>query len=61
MQSWTWQKWLGKLAPLVTGALATGLWAFLELPAPQWAGIVAGAITAIVQWILALFPAKTTP
>lgn len=59
MKDWTWQKWLGKIAPILTGALATGIWAFLELPAPQWAGLVAGLITAVVQGIISLFPAKT--
>lgn len=59
MKEWSWQKWLGKLAPVVTGLIATGIWAFLELPAPGWAGTAAGVLTTIVQAVIALFPAKT--
>ena len=58
MKGWKWQKWVGKLAPIGTGIIATGIWSFLELPAPQWAGMAAGIVTAIVQWILAMFPQK---
>ena len=60
MKNWSWQKWLGKLTPIVVGLLATGIWEFAELPAPMWAGTAAGLITVIVQGIIALFPAKTT-
>jgi hypothetical protein len=59
MKDWTWQKWLGKLAPIVTGLLATGIWSFVELPAPGWAGVAAGLLTTVVQGIISLFPAKT--
>ena len=58
MKDWTWQKWVGKLTPVVAGLLATGIWAFLELPAPVWAGTAAGALTTVVQWLLALFGKK---
>ena len=55
---WGWQKWLGKLAPIVTGLLAVGVWEFAELPAPSWAGIAAGLVTMLVQGIISLFPAE---
>ena len=55
---WTWQKIVGKLTPLITGLLAVGVWEFIELPAPAWAGVVAGMVTMLVQGILALFPAE---
>ncbi|GEM_PF-6847179 len=58
MKDWSWQKWVGKLAPIVAGLIAGGVWEFAELPAPQWAGIVAGAVTALAQWLIALFPVK---
>ena len=58
MSKWTWQKWVGKIAPIAAGLLAGGIWSFLELPAPSWAAIVSGAITFFVQQILALFPPK---
>jgi len=58
MKDWPWQKWLGKIAPIVTSLLAVGVWEFAELPAPVWTGIVAGAITFLVQQVLALFPPK---
>ncbi len=58
MKDWPWQKWLGKLAPIVTGLLAVGVWEFAELPAPSWAGIVAGLVTMLVQGLLSLFPAE---
>jgi len=58
MKDWTWEKWLGKLAPIVAGLLATGVWSFLELPAPWWAGTAAGMLTTIVQGIIALFGKK---
>lgn len=57
-KGWTWQKWLGKLMPLITGLLAGGIWEFLELPASAWAGTAAGLLTVIVQGIIALFPPK---
>lgn len=60
MKKWTWQKWVGKLSPILMGLIAEGVWQFAELPAPGWAPIVAGAITAIVQWLIALFPPKAT-
>lgn len=56
---WTWQKWVGKLAPIISTLLATGIWELLELPAPVWAGIAAGIVTFLAQQILALFPPKT--
>lgn len=59
MVKWTWQKWLGKLTPLVAGAISTGVWEFLELPSPFWAGVAAGVLTVVVQAIISLFPAKT--
>jgi hypothetical protein len=55
---WTWQKVVGKLTPIITGLLAVGVWEFAELPAPTWAGVVAGMVTMLVQGILALFPAE---
>lgn len=58
MKDWPWQKWLGKLAPIVTGLLAVGVWEFAELPAPSWAGIAAGLVTMLVQGLLSLFPAE---
>ena len=58
MKDWPWQKWVGKIAPIVVGLLAQGIWSFLELPAPGWAAIISGAITFGVQQILALFPPK---
>lgn len=58
MKDWPWQKWVGKVAPIVTSLLAIGVWEFAELPAPGWAGIVAGLVTMLVQGILALFPAE---
>lgn len=57
-KNWTWQKWLGKAAPLVSGLIASGIWKFLELPAPEWAGIAASLLTMVVQGILSLFPPK---
>ena len=56
MKNWPWQKWVGKIAPIIASLLAVGVWEFAELPAPAWAGIVSGAITFLVQQILALFP-----
>lgn len=58
MKDWPWQKWVGKLAPVVTGLLAVGVWEFVELPAPAWAGVVAGMVTMLVQGLLALFPSE---
>ena len=59
MKKWTWQKWIGKLAPIFASLLSVGIWEFLELPAPTWAGIVAGGVTFIAQWIISLIPPKT--
>jgi hypothetical protein len=58
MKDWTWQKWMGKLAPIASGLIATGVWKFAELPAPEWAGIAATLLTMVVQGIISLFPAK---
>jgi sterol desaturase/sphingolipid hydroxylase (fatty acid hydroxylase superfamily) len=58
MKDWTWQKWLGKIMPILTALLAVGVWEFAELPAPAWAGTAAGLLTVIVQGIIALFPPK---
>ena len=58
-EGWTWQKWVGKLAPIVTGLLAVGVWEFAELPAQTWAGVAAGIITFLAQQIVALFPPKS--
>jgi hypothetical protein len=58
VKNWTWQKWVGKLAPIVTSLLATGVWEFAELPAPVWAGVAAGIITFLAQQVVALFPPK---
>lgn len=57
---WTWQKWLGKLSVPIVTLIGVTIWEFAEVDAPTWAPIVAGAITFIVQQVLALFPAKTT-
>ena len=58
LSSWSWQKWVGKIAPIVTGLLSVGVWEFFELPAPIWAGTIAGVVTFLVQQILALIPPK---
>ena len=58
MKSWTWQKWVGKLAPLVVALLTEGVWTFIEAPAPAWAPIIAGIVTMIAQAIISLFPVK---
>ena len=50
---WTWQKWVGKLAPFVI-ALGGVIWSFVEKE-PQWWPIFAGAVTGVAQWILATF------
>ena len=60
MKYWTWQKWVGKLAPIVASLLAVGVWEFAELPAPMWAGIASGILTFVAQQIVALFPPKAT-
>lgn len=57
-KDWTWQKWVGKLIPLVVSVLTVGVWEFAEVPAPGWAGVVAGVITVVAQAIVALFPPK---
>ena len=59
MKSWTWQKVVGKVTPIVTSLLTVGVWEFLELPAPGWAAIIAGLVTMLAQALVALFPAKT--
>lgn len=56
-KDWTWQKWAGKLAPLVAAGLVQ-VWAVIEQPVPVWAPIAAGLVTFIVQQLLALFPPK---
>ena len=58
MKNWTWQKWVGKLAPIVVGLITVGVWEFAELPAPAWAGGAGGLLTLLVQWIIALIPPK---
>lgn len=58
MKDWSWQKWVGKLAPIVVGLISSGVWEFAELPAPLWAGVVAGLLTVVVQAVISLFPAK---
>ena len=58
MKSWSWQKWTGKLAPIIVTLLAVGVWEFAELPVPQWAPVIAGIITFIAQQAIALFPPK---
>ena len=59
MKDWTWQKWVGKLAPIVVALLASAVWEFAELPAPGWASVIAGIITFLAQQAIALFPPKT--
>jgi len=59
-KDWTWQKWLGKLTPIVVAGLTVGFWEFAEMPAPLWAGVVGGLLTVVVQGIISLFPAKQT-
>ena len=56
MSEWTWQKWVGKLAPLVIG-LGGLVWSFIEAE-PQWWPLVVGGVTGVVQWVVAIFPAK---
>ena len=58
MKDWPWQKWVGKLSPIVVTLLSAGIWEFFELPAPIWAPIIAGAITFLAQQALALFQPK---
>ena len=43
VKSWTWQKWVGKVTPVVVGVLTIGAWEFAELPAPGWAADRGGA------------------
>ena len=57
-EGWTWQKWLGKLSIPIVTIVGSALWEFFEVPAPVWAPIVAGAVTFLVQQVLALFPPK---
>jgi len=54
MKEWSWQKWLGKLIPLLTGVFGA-VWSFIESE-PQWYPLVIGFGTMIVQWALAAFP-----
>ena len=58
MLKWSWQKWVGKIAPLAVGALTQQVWSFTEMPVPTWAPIVAGLLTFVAQQALALFPPK---
>lgn len=58
MKDWSWQKWVGKLTPVVVGLLTIGVWEFAELPAPNWAAIVAGLLTMFAQAVVSLFPPK---
>ena len=58
MKDWSWQKWVGKLTPVVVAVLTVGVWEFAEIPAPGWAAIVAGLVTMIAQAAVALFPPK---
>jgi hypothetical protein len=58
MSTWSWQKWIGKLSPIIVTLLTTGVWEFIETPAPMWAPIVAGIITFLVQQVISLFPPK---
>ena len=58
MKDWTWQKWVGKVTPIVVAVLTVGVWEFAEIPAPGWAAIVAGLVTMVAQAAVALFPAK---
>jgi len=55
VKDWTWQKWVGKLAPIVVALLASAVWEFAELPAPGWASVIAGIITFLAQQAIALF------
>ena len=56
MKEWSWQKWLGKLIPLLTGVFGA-VWSFIESE-PQWYPMVIGFGTMIIQWALASFPEK---
>lgn len=56
MKSWTWQKWIGKLLPFVL-AVAAAVWQLID-GQPTWWPTVAAALTGVVQWVVALFPAK---
>lgn len=58
MKDWTWQKWVGKVTPIVVAVLTVGVWEFAEMPAPGWAAIVAGLVTMVAQAAVALFPPK---
>lgn len=58
MKDWTWQKWVGKVTPIVVSVLTVGAWEFAEMPAPGWAAIIAGLITMAAQAVVALFPVK---
>ena len=59
MKDWTWQKWVGKLAPIIASLLTEGVWAFFELPSPLWAASAAGLVTLFAQWIISLIPPKS--
>jgi hypothetical protein len=58
VKNWSWQKWVGKLSPIVVTLLTTGVWEFAEIQAPMWAPIVAGIITFLAQQVISLFPPK---
>ena len=60
MSKWPWQKWIGKLVPFVI-AVGSALWKVLsDEPGwePSWWVTASAALTTIVQWVMALFPAK---
>lgn len=59
MKDWPWQKWVGKLAPIIATLLATAVWEFAELPVPGWAPVIAGIVTFLAQQVVALFPTNT--
>lgn len=58
MKDWSWQKWVGKLVPVVVGVLTVGFWEFAEMPAPGWAAVIAGVITVVAQAVVSMFPPK---
>ena len=57
-KDWTISKWIGKLSPVVVFLLTDWTWKFIELPIPEWAPVIAGAITILAQTIIALLPKK---
>jgi membrane protein YdbS with pleckstrin-like domain len=56
MKAWTWQKWIGKLLVLAI-AIGEAVWVLFEGTPGWWLPIVTGA-TWLVQFIIALIPAK---